>query len=104
MRRAVTSHIPDEEHWPTIRASNVRMFPVGNTPVVVRQSRLMSFAEAWAGVIVGFGINYLANLYLLPLWGLRVRPAQALSIGLVFTIISLARSYALRRVFEGVGR
>lgn len=68
------------------------------------QSRLMSFAEAWAGVIVGFGINYLANLYLLPLWGLRVRPHQALSIGLVFTGISLARSYALRRVFEGVGR
>jgi hypothetical protein len=64
----------------------------------------MSFAEAWAGVIVGFGINYLANLYLLPFWGLTVRPSQALSLGLVYTFISLARSYALRRVFEGVGR
>lgn len=68
------------------------------------QSRWMSFVEAWAGVGVGFGINYLANLYLLPLWGLSVRPAQALTIGAVFTGISLARSYVLRRVFEGVGR
>lgn len=68
------------------------------------QSRLWSFAEAWAGVLVGFAINYIANLYLLPLWGLQVRAGQAIEIGLVFTGISLARSYALRRVFEGVGR
>lgn len=65
------------------------------------QSRWQSLVEAHANVVVGFGINYLANLYLLPLWGLQVRASQAFSIGLVFTGISLVRSYGLRRVFNG---
>ena len=68
------------------------------------QSRLASLAEAWAGVAFGFGINELANLYLLPLWGLAVRPRQALGMGAVFTVISLVRSYGLRRAFEWWGR
>lgn len=65
------------------------------------QSRWHSLVEAHANVVVGFGINYLANLYLLPLWGFQVRAGQALGMGLVFTGISLVRSYGLRRVFNG---
>jgi hypothetical protein len=67
------------------------------------QSRAHSLLEAHVNVAVGFGINYLANLYLLPWWGFQVRASQALGMGLVFTGISLVRSYVLRRVFNGVG-
>lgn len=68
------------------------------------QSRWWSLLEANANVVVGFGVNYVANLTVLPWFGFHVRPGQALGIGLVFTAISLVRSYALRRWFEGVGR
>ena len=65
------------------------------------QSHWHSLLEAHANVAVGFGINYLANLYLLPLWGFEVRASQALGMGVVFTGVSLVRSYVLRRVFNG---
>jgi hypothetical protein len=68
----------------------------------VSQTQAGSFVEAWANIAVGFGINFTANLYLLPLFGLKVTPATAFSIGIVFTLISLARSYILRRWFTGL--
>lgn len=68
------------------------------------QSRLWSFAEAWANVGLGFGVNFVANLVVLPHFGFDVKPRQALGIGLWFTAISLGRSYLLRRVFNGVGK
>ena len=66
------------------------------------QSRLGSFVEAWANVLVGFGINFAANLAVLPLFGFYVTPTDAFGIGLVFTAISLARSYVIRRWFNGL--
>ena len=68
------------------------------------QPRWWSLVEAIANVVVGFGINYLANLTVLPLFGFHVKPSQALGIGVIFTGISLVRTYVLRRVFEWVGR
>jgi hypothetical protein len=70
----------------------------------VSQSRAWSAIEAWVNVCVGFAVNYAANLVVLPLFGFHVKPGQALGIGGVFTVISLARSYALRRAFNGVGQ
>jgi hypothetical protein len=96
--------IPDGEHSAPVSHHNLYLFPTGNTPIVVRQSRLMSFVEAWANVGVGFGVNFAANLVVLPWFGFQVKPMQAFGIGMAFTGISLARSYVLRRVFEGVGR
>lgn len=64
------------------------------------QTRLGSFAEAWFNVAVGFGINFLGNIYILPLFGLEVTAGQAFNIGLIFTVISVARSYALRRIMN----
>ena len=68
------------------------------------QSRLWSFYEAKANVLIGFAINWVANLVILPLYGFPVSGRQAFSMGLLYTGISLARSYALRRAFNGVGR
>lgn len=66
------------------------------------QTRLHSFIEAWANIVIGFGINFVANLIVLPAFGLPVNVGQALGIGVVFTAISLARSYVLRRCFNGI--
>lgn len=66
------------------------------------QTKFGSFVEAWANIAVGFAINWCANLLVLPLFGFHVTGAQALGIGVIFTAISLARSYALRRWFNGL--
>ena len=66
------------------------------------QTRLGSFIESWANVAIGFAINWCANMVVLPWFGFHVTGAQALGIGVVFTVISVARSYALRRLFNKV--
>lgn len=66
------------------------------------QTQLGSFVEAWANIAVGFAINWTANMLVLPLFGFNVTGSQAFGIGLVFTVISLARSYVLRRWFNGL--
>ncbi len=66
------------------------------------QTKLGSFVEAWANIAVGFGINFTANLIVLPWFGFDVKPVDAFGIGVVFTAISLARSYVIRRWFNGM--
>ena len=64
------------------------------------QTRLGSFIEAWANIFIGFTINWIANMVILPLYGFHIHAGQAFSMGLLFTGISLVRSYALRRWFN----
>lgn len=66
------------------------------------QTKLGSFVEAWANIAVGFSINFCANLIVLPWFGFNVTPHAAFGIGIVFTVISLVRSYVLRRWFNGL--
>lgn len=66
------------------------------------QTKKGSFFEAWMNVAVGFGINFLGNIFLLPLFGLHPSVSAALGIGVLFTIISVARSYILRRWFNSI--
>jgi hypothetical protein len=64
------------------------------------QSRAWSLVESWANVAVGFGVNWIANLLVLPWFGFAISGRQAALMGCVFTVISVTRSYALRRAFN----
>lgn len=64
------------------------------------QTRLMSLIESVANIVVGYGVAVLTQLLVFPLFGLAASLADNLVIGLIFTIVSLARSYALRRLFN----
>lgn len=66
----------------------------------VVQSRAGSLAEAAANVVVGYALAVLVQLLVFPVFGLQPTLAQNLTIGLIFTVVSLVRSYALRRLFE----
>ena len=68
----------------------------------MKQSRRMSVVESLANVAVGYAIAVLTQIAVFPIFGLRVSLADNLIIGMVFTIVSIARSFALRRVFEEV--
>ena len=66
------------------------------------QNRLNSFIESIANVIIGFLINFIANIYVLPLFGFNITINQSIHIGLIFTLISIIRSYLIRRWFNKV--
>ena len=66
----------------------------------MKQSRAMSLVEATANVVVGYGVAVLTQLLVFPLFGLHTTLAQNLKMGAVFTVVSIARSFALRRMFE----
>lgn len=64
------------------------------------QSRLQSMLEAWANVAIGYVVALLSQLAIFPLFGIHVPLSDNLMIGGYFTLISLARSYAVRRLFN----
>lgn len=69
--------------------------------IVASQTRLQSFIEAWVNVIIGFVINFIANLVILPLFGFTsLTLGTNFVIGLLYTVISVVRSYAIRRWFN----
>lgn len=63
------------------------------------QLKRHSFLEAWANIFVGYTINLLANFVIFPIWGWSITLKQNIEIGIVYTVISLIRSYCLRRSF-----
>ena len=68
----------------------------------MKQSRTMSLVEAATNVAVGYAIAVATQLVVFPLFGFAVAYRDHLLIGAVFTIASIARSYALRRLFESI--
>ncbi len=64
------------------------------------QSRRASALEAVANTAIGFCISLLATLIILPAAGVVATSGQSVAITLGFTAISLARGYALRRLFN----
>jgi len=66
----------------------------------MNQSRLGSLIEVLFNIAIGFAINWVANLFILPLYGFQITGGQAFSMGLIFTVISVVRSYIIRRWFN----
>lgn len=64
------------------------------------QSRRQSLIEAITNVVVGFALAVITQIVVFPWFGLQVPLRDNLAIGAIFVIISLVRSYALRRLFE----
>jgi len=68
----------------------------------MKQSRLMCLVESLANVLVGYGVAVATQMAVFPLFGLTVTVTENLLIGLIFTVVSIVRSYALRRSFEAL--
>ncbi len=68
-----------------------------------RQTWWGSIVEAKANIAVGFGIAYVANLIVLPLFGVTGNdPVKNLGITAVFTLISIIRQLVMRRFFNSL--
>jgi hypothetical protein len=68
------------------------------------QSRVQSLIEAWANTIIGYLINLGVQLVVYPLYGATFTFGQNIQIGLIFMVVSIARSYGLRRAFNALHR
>ena len=56
--------------------------------------------EALVSTMIGFGINYIANIVVLNAFALPVGPGKTLHISVIFTVISVIRGYLVRRYFN----
>ena len=64
------------------------------------QSKRRSALEAVSNVFIGYLVAVAANIIVLPAFGYPVTIADSFAIGVVFTLVSLVRSYILRRAFN----
>jgi hypothetical protein len=68
----------------------------------MKQSRLMSLIEAITNMIVGYCVAVVTQILIFPIFGLHTTLAQNLQMGLLFTGVSIIRSFLLRRLFEAI--
>lgn len=66
----------------------------------MQQTRLSSFIESLINVLIGYSINFAANLVIFPHFGWHLTIKDNLVIGVFYTAISIARSYVIRRWFN----
>lgn len=67
-----------------------------------KQSRRMSLVESIVNVVIGYGVAVVTQILIFPVFGLQATLEQNLQMGAVFTLVSIARSFTLRRLFEAI--
>lgn len=68
------------------------------------QSRKFSLIESITNVLVGYGVALLTQITVFPLFGMAVTLGDNIKIGAIFTVVSILRSYCLRRLFNMIKR
>lgn len=66
----------------------------------MNQTKLESLAEVIINVIIGWVIGLLTQLVVFPIFGIHVSFSDQFWISVVFTFVSIVRSYAIRRWFN----
>lgn len=64
------------------------------------QTRIQSFIESFINVAIGYGVALVSQILVFPLFGINIPMERNLLIGAIFTVISIVRSYVVRRVFN----
>ena len=62
----------------------------------------MSFLEALTNVAAGYTVAVTTQIIVFPMFGMEVGFSDNLAIGVIFSGVSILRSFALRRVFEAI--
>jgi hypothetical protein len=64
------------------------------------QSRLHSAAESLTSTAIGFMVSWAATPFILAAFGMKASVGTAFGITVVYTVISIIRGYAVRRLFN----
>jgi len=66
------------------------------------QPRIYSLIESVANVAIGFGVALVTQIVVFPIFGLHATITDQLGIAAIFTVVSIARSYMVRRLFNRI--
>jgi len=64
------------------------------------QTKFHSLIESFSNILIGYSVAILSQLLIFPFFDINISLSDNLLIGVWFTLISLARSYILRRAFN----
>ncbi len=64
------------------------------------QTKQNSFIESLINVAIGYGVAIVSQLIIFPIFNINITLSENFLIGLWFTIISIIRSYIIRRWFN----
>lgn len=64
------------------------------------QSKKQSIIESIVNTLIGYIIAVLSQMVIFPVFGIEIPLSDNLMIALYFTVVSLLRSYLLRRYFN----
>lgn len=62
----------------------------------------MSAVETAANIAVGLVVSFTAQLVIFDVYDISITLSQNIELTLFFTVVSIVRSYALRRVFNNI--
>lgn len=65
-----------------------------------KQSRAMSLVEVCSNTFLAMVTGLLTQMIVFPMFGIAVSVQQNLGLLAVFTLVSIVRSYLIRRLFE----
>jgi len=68
------------------------------------QTRTMSMVETITNVAIGLVVSFLSQVVVFKYYDIHISLAQNLELTLYFTVVSILRSYALRRFFNSIRR
>jgi hypothetical protein len=67
---------------------------------MAKQTKRASLAESLLNVAIGYGVALISQIVVFPWFGIHVGLSANVAIGGVFTVISIVRSFVVRRLFE----
>ena len=64
------------------------------------QSKVVSLIESLSNVAVGYLVALASQLVIFPFFNIHISLSENIQIGLWFTLVSVVRSYVIRRFFN----
>lgn len=64
------------------------------------QTKKHSLIESVVNVVIGYIIAIISQVAIFPIYGITIPLTKQLTMGLWFTVISIVRSYVIRRYFN----
>jgi len=66
----------------------------------MNQSKFQSFVESLVNIAIGYGMAVVTQIGIFPLFGIYIPLHSNFMMAAIFTLISLVRSYFIRRWFN----
>jgi len=64
------------------------------------QTKTVSMIESISNVVIGYGVALLSQIIIFPIYGIDINLKTNIVIGFWFTLISIIRSFIIRRLFN----